>query len=569
MIIQAIGALLALSMLVVVHEFGHFVVAKLFGVGVPVFSVGMGPRIAGFRWGETDFRLSVLPIGGYVQMAGADPFGDIDNDTWVAPEQDFMKKPVWQRLLVMFAGPAFNLIMPLFLLSFVLMRGDYMHDTVVGDVYASTPAAAAGLLPGDRVTAVDGHPVTVWADMRMALEDLEGHAVTLTVRRGDETRDVALPATAVSLTPDGYADLDAIGVSHLWVSARVGVDDPASPAGRAGLRTGDEITAVDGTPVTRWQELVPLLGPGPHTVAYKRFEAGSSEEDPGRIVRGEATIDGTGWAARPGDPYGHALGLAPVMVFVGSYTTDSAAAEAGLQPDDRIFAVDGEPVRAWNDLLRLVKRTAPPDETATSGGCLGAKAALPDPRPLTLTVVRDGALLDLTFVPKLTRELVRATVSYRPLIGIERYPDAFVAGTDVMKKYTLREAVPQSVEDVITVMSGTLEVLGQWVTRERKLKETVGGPIAIVQMTGQSAGMGLNAFIRMVATISVGLGLINLLPVPVLDGGQILFYAIEGIRGRPLPLALREKVQMVGVLFLVALILVVSVNDVGRLISGG
>ncbi|MBW1879720.1 MAG: site-2 protease family protein, partial [Deltaproteobacteria bacterium] len=134
MLVKILAGLVMLSVLVIIHEFGHFVVARLFRVGVPVFSVGMGPRVGGFRWKGTDYRLSALPIGGYVQLAGADPFGEEDPDAYVDPAEDFMQKPVWQRFLVMLAGPAANLALPLLILSAILMAGEQRPDTVIGMV---------------------------------------------------------------------------------------------------------------------------------------------------------------------------------------------------------------------------------------------------------------------------------------------------------------------------------------------------------------------------------------------------------------------------------------------------
>ena len=126
-----LAGLVMISFVVVIHEFGHFIVARAFGIGTPVFSVGMGPRLFGFMWKDTDFRVSALPLGGYVQMAGADPFGEEDANSWVDPEEDFMKKPVWQRLLVMLAGPAMNIGLPFVVFTGVFMLGDSLRDNQI------------------------------------------------------------------------------------------------------------------------------------------------------------------------------------------------------------------------------------------------------------------------------------------------------------------------------------------------------------------------------------------------------------------------------------------------------
>ena len=156
MLSSLLAGLVAIGILVVLHEFGHFLFAKLFGVGVPVFSVGMGPRLFGFHFRGTDYRISALPLGGYVRMSGADPFGEEDPDEVVAPEEDFMRKPIWQRLLIMFAGPLFNLAFPFVVFTIVLMLGEPRSVSEIGLVLEDTPAFDAGLREGDHVVAVDG-----------------------------------------------------------------------------------------------------------------------------------------------------------------------------------------------------------------------------------------------------------------------------------------------------------------------------------------------------------------------------------------------------------------------------
>ena len=138
------AGLVMLSVLVVVHEFGHFVVARIFGVGVPVFSVGMGPRLFGFHYGGTDYRVSALPVGGYVQMSGADPFGEQDVAQDVPEDEDFMRKPVWQRLIIMLAGPGVNIALPFVLFTVLLMMGRPDWNSRVGAVLPGTPAEEAG-----------------------------------------------------------------------------------------------------------------------------------------------------------------------------------------------------------------------------------------------------------------------------------------------------------------------------------------------------------------------------------------------------------------------------------------
>jgi regulator of sigma E protease len=162
-----LSAVVLIATLVFIHELGHFIVAKLCGVHVRIFSLGFGRRIVGFEMGGTDYRISLLPFGGYVMMAGADSFGygDEDDDLLDDPETSFMRRPVWQRLLVMMAGPGFNLALPIVVFTALFMAGEPQPSAVIGDVTLDAPAGEAGMLPGDRIVSVAGQEVTTWSAM--------------------------------------------------------------------------------------------------------------------------------------------------------------------------------------------------------------------------------------------------------------------------------------------------------------------------------------------------------------------------------------------------------------------
>lgn len=552
MLMGLLAGLGMLGVLVVVHEFGHFIVAKLFKVGVPVFSVGMGPRVFGFVRGGTDYRLSLFPVGGYVRMAGADPFGEEDNEAMVDEDEDFMKKPVWQRLLVMLAGPGFNLLLPFVLFTAVLMGGEPQGDTSIGAVLPDSLASESGLEPGDRVVAIDGEPVEIWLDVADAFVEPRTVPMNLEVERRGQRLEVAFPAHQIPVDERGEPDLDVVGIRSWRASARVGVDDPASPAGVAGLRIGDAISAVDGKSVRTWVELEQALGAGgTHEISYLRAVDGE-------VTSGTASLapDPT-WAPPTGDPAATTWGLTPVMLYVGGVAPESPASAAGVQAGDRIVAIDGQIVRHWADLTRYVAATA---EGMQEGD---------EPRALKLQLLRDGEPLTLDFAPRIERTIIGIEVIYRPVMGIQQYPDAFVPGPTVKKYYSITEAVPRAAYETWALGVATIKILGNLFTGDMTPRETLGGPVAIFTMAGQGAERGIYSYVRMIGTISISLAIFNLLPVPVLDGGQILFYSIEGIRGRPLSIAVREKLQMAGVLGLVALMLVVTVFDVNRWWTGG
>jgi regulator of sigma E protease len=544
------SGIVMIGVLVVIHEFGHFVFAKLFGVGVPVFSVGMGPRLFGFQYKGTDYRVSAFPIGGYVQMSGADPFGEEDFESRVDPSIDFMKKPVWQRLVVMVAGPAFNLVLPFIVFTAVLMGGEPQPAPVVGIVLQGSPAEQFGIRAGDRITTMDGAPVEVFSDVYRQLRRAPDQPITLGFARGETRFDVTIPAHTATLTDDGYVDAESLGLLSSNRSARIGVDDPTSPFGAAGLRTGDVVRAVDGEPVKTWPALLSALESGPtHTLSVYRAER---DQEP---VSLEVTVTRGSWRPPADDVWANPWGVVPVMLYVGRVSSDSAADAAGLQSLDRLWSIDGEPVYSWTDLRQLV------------GASMDGRTEEEGPRPIDLVVLREGERRSLQLTPRLTREVIRGEARFRPIMGVERHPDAYVDGPIAQKYYGFTEAVPMAFRQGGEVLRLTFGVFYNLLTSNLKPQEAVGGPVAIFQAAGESARSGLHAFARTLGTISFSLGIVNLLPIPLLDGGQIVFYSIEGLRGRPLPVRIRERIQIVGVLGLMALMLMVTVMDVNRWVT--
>lgn len=540
------------GVLVVVHELGHFAVARVFGIGAPVFSIGIGPVLFRlFRWRGTDFVLSGLPVGGYVRLAGADAFGEEDLDLDVDPAQDFMRRPVWQRLLVMLAGPGMNLLLPFALFTGVLMFGEPQPDNSIGTVLPDSPAAALGLRPLDRIVGAAGEPVDTWTDLLDVLDDHVGEPITMQVARGAGTFEVVVPAGVVRMTPEGYVDNEHLGIWQSRRSSRVGVSDPTSPAARAGLRTGDGIVEVDGAPVRTFEELLGALSADrSHAVVVVRAVDGAVQRETVTLAPDPA------WQPVRVEPDPNPWGLLHVSLFVGDVKADSAAGEAGVRANDRLLAIDGTPIDAWGEVIALVKKTA------------SEARAEAEVRALRLTVVRDGQEVDLSFTPRLEREIVGAVVTFRPVMGVRQYGEAYVDGPDLSKHYSLPAAFRRASEQTLGVFDKTMKVLRGLVVGDIQIQEGLGGPVAIFQVAGESAEQGVFTFVRVMGMISISLGVFNLLPVPALDGGHIAVYAIEVVRGRPLPLRIRERIQMVGILALVALVLTVTVMDFHRLLNG-
>ncbi|HJX01211.1 MAG TPA: RIP metalloprotease RseP [Terriglobales bacterium] len=242
-----------LGVMILVHEFGHYAVAKLCGVRVDVFSLGFGKRLFGFRRGDTDYRISALPLGGYVKMAGENPMEARTGDP-----SEFMSHPRWQRLLIAIAGPAMNILLAIGIVTGVFMV-HYSHDwyldqpTRVGWVDENSPAAKAGLKPGDLITQIDGLTNPLWEDTKAKIAISPGQPVDLVVKRGDQIINA-------TLVPDTYGP-SRVGEAGVEPAAGITVEalEASMPAQKAGIRKGDEILAINGIGLHSIGELTHFL----------------------------------------------------------------------------------------------------------------------------------------------------------------------------------------------------------------------------------------------------------------------------------------------------------------------
>ncbi len=432
--------LFVIGVLVFVHELGHFVVAKLFRIRVEVFSLGFGPRLLGFRRGETDYRISAIPLGGYVKMLGENP-EEIGRGP--LPPEAFLARPKWQRFLVALAGPAMNLLLALLLPAFVFM--------------------------------------------------------------------ISYP-----------------GPAYRTERAQIGVIVPGSPAERAGLRPGDVIVEFDGRSNPTWGEVEDLTLLQPHrTISVVIERQGERLRIPLTLgaIQGRSDVIGESGMLPP---------PASTGVTIAEIERGSPAEAAGLRPGDTIIRIDDVEITAFPVLVALVSRS------------IG--------KELTLTYVRDGQTRQVTVVPFNDRG--------RGRIGIAPQPEPLRRGT---VRLGIGSALRESFRQNLLYGRLTLEALVEVLRGERTVRETFAGPVRIADISGKAAERGWKELLIVMSLISLSLGLFNLFPIPVLDGGLILMLFVEwamGLAGKELTMSLREKIQTVGLALILLLMGYVLYSDI-------
>lgn len=436
---------IAIGVLVSIHEFGHFWVARKVGVKVLRFSVGFGPVLWSIRNkpDDTEYVLSAIPLGGYVKMVD-------EREGDVSPEDlpfAFNRKPVLARAAVVAAGPLFNLLLAVLLFWAVLVIGETGIKPILGAVEQNTLAASAGFVEGDLIVSVAGKDTPTWTEAISAVvaAALDGdQAVAVKVKSLDEQESVKNIALAAS-----------------------DVENPELLYERLGFKP---------------------------------------------------------WTPK----------LKPVIDRI---LPDSAALAAGLKPGDLIISADDVAIDDWTQWVEMVK-------------------SRPD-MPIKLAVERDGVALSLVITPR--------RVENEGKIGAAvRIPEELKNAITVEYSLSPLAAVPVALTTTWNYSVATLKMMGKMLLGKASVKN-LSGPVSIAQIAGQSATMGLVPFIKFLGLVSVSLGVLNFLPIPVLDGGHLLFFAIEGIKGSPVPEKIQVFFQQIGIAVLMSLMALAMVLDVQRI----
>lgn len=442
-----IAFVVALGILIVFHELGHYTVARLCNVKVLRFSLGMGKVLVSRRFGadQTEWVISAFPLGGYVKMLDAREAADVTL-TPAELSREFTSQSVWKRIAIVSAGPLANFLLAIILLSVVLMAGVPEPVARVRAPAATSLAYQVGLRGHDLITAVNGKPLRLWSELRWELLQCavgkRSAELTVEVSGSDQPAQITLPLenlTAEDLQSDF---LTPLGLSMELSPARLGKMLADSPASRAGLLSGDVVEEVDGQVILDNVDLIRLVRASPGKMLNIRVRRAGTE------------------------------------------------LEFGVTPD--------------------AERTA--------NGIVGR---------LKVEVSSKPAMLD--------------------------------------RQDSLVEALPKAVQRTWDTSALTLRMLGKMLIGEASVKN-ITGPLTIADVAGQSAKAGWTSYLSFLAFVSISLGIMNLLPIPVLDGGHLLYYSLEVLTGRPVPTRIWELSQRAGLAMLMLLMVVAFFNDIVRLL---
>ena len=548
MIQQAFGFIVPLAillgLLIFVHELGHFSVAKFFGVRVETFSIGFGKKIWERTKGDTTYCLSLIPFGGYVKMYGDDPTADIPESE---KQYSFLHKSVWQRIGVVLAGPLMNFFFAILVFALIALVGEDKPIAKVGEIQPGTAAHIMGLQAGDEILKVNGKSVSLMEEVQSLVEKNANAKITMTIKRHGSEQEMELQGETLIVENPNILSTEKMvgsleGLQFMPTASMVGIDQPDSIAAQKGLATGSLITEVDGVKLQRWYELEYLMNKAisenkSFTLKFKVDQ--NAEEQSVQLNAQEDAFKNL-----------KEFGIHPLDLFVGSVVDESAAKAAGLQKNDHITAIDGNEISHWSELVNRVR------------------AYEEDKQPLALKVVRAGEELNMEMSPK-------PVLQKDPVTGMEKKVYAIGITTSLMgappvltlvRSSNVLEVIKRGFVDSYNWSVTTVLSFWKLLTNQVSAK-SIGGPLMIGQLASQSMAVGLSAFLKIMGIISINLFILNLLPLPVLDGGHLLFYTIEVIRGKPVSMRVLEVAQTFGLVLLLSLMVFATYNDFARFLG--
>lgn len=521
-----IPLIVLLGVLIFVHELGHFSVAKYFGVRVEVFSLGFGKKLLQKKIGDTIYCVSAIPFGGYVKMYGDDPSSPIPVEN---QKFSFNHKPVMPRIAIVLAGPLMNAFFAIILFAAIAMIGEEAVQSKLGDISETSAAHAAGFRSDDLIEKVNDQPVERWDQVKKIIEDSPGSPLSFAVVRQDQKLNITATPVLVQnknvlSSKEQVGDVE--GLTYLHSAAAIGISDSTSLASKAGLKTGDIIKKVDTVELISYSQLEKLLKPG------AKLE----------VIRQEKNI----FITLPEFKKFSDLGIESSELYLSSVAPKSGAELAGIKPGDKIVSINSKKIKKWEQVVKTVQ------------------SYKKDQAPLQVEVLREGKILSLNVTPQI--------ISQPDAGGIERenYALGVITGLVLNTANTFFSREPNFFKAVIrgfddTVRWTKLTALSFVKLVQRKVSaKSIGGPLMIGKLASDTWKIGISPFLKIMAIISINLFVLNLLPVPVLDGGHLLFYTIELIKGRALSTKWLEAFQQVGMALLLALMLFSMYNDIVR-----
>jgi len=444
-----VAAILLLGPLIAIHEFGHYFVARKLGVKVQVYSIGFGPTLIKWKSKKSgiQYQLSALPFGGYVKMLDEREGNVTEEDM----PQAFNRQSPWKRIAIVAAGPLINLVFAIVLFWILFLPSQEQLNTRVGKIFPGTPAAAVQMQTGDKITAIDGTPVSTWEKLNYAIVDRAGETgvIQVQVERQGQLQQFSLPIQNF-LKDQSKSPLETLGFI------------PYRP----------QIPAV----VTKLSE-------------------------------------------------------------------NGAAIRQGIKEGDKIVAIDGVKMKDWFDVVEIVQ--ASPEKL------------------LKIDVLRNGEIKQFDVMPQGQRDNMGNVIG---MLGVQSTPGKVTIPDEYKQtiQYNPAQALMMAVDKTGQISGMILNSMAKMVRGLIGL-DNLSGPITIAKVAGQSAEMGWQTFISFMALMSISLGILNLLPIPMLDGGHLVYYFIEAIRGKPVS----EQIQIfglkIGMVLLGSMMLLALFNDFMRL----
>lgn len=528
-----------LGILVFVHELGHFLVARACGVRVEVFSLGFGKKILSYKKGHTTYCISIIPLGGYVKM-----FGEQSTDADAISQEDravsYTHKSVWQRIAIVFAGPLMNFLFAIFVFGFIAYSGEETRAARISEVTAGSIAETAGLKSQDLVLSVNNTKVRSYEEFQNALNQAQNQTAQIQVQQdGEQPRTVSAQVASID-NPNIFAGAKTIGsitgVMPYTKGTLVAVR-PDSDAFKAGLRTGDEITKVADRKVQSWNDLARLTQAATSNLTVER-----TTNDKKETVQLTLNLPADKKIASITD-----LGIENTELYLEQIVPGSPAAQADLMKHDKIVSINGKPMESWENVLTTIKSYDGKDA-------------------LEFKISREGTEIVKKITPLVTSQMTnlgkedkRYTIGIMPMMNISQ-PELVTVSEDSLIAATVKGFDRSWDISVMTVMSFVRLFQGE------VSHKNIGGMISIGKAASDAYAMGLQQFLMTMGILSISLFILNLLPVPVLDGGHLVFYAIEIVKGSPLSGRKLEIAHQIGFALLMGLMVLALFNDFTKFI---